>query len=53
VTDLAPEPCDTGEPATTVQPLGWHDLNGQISDTELVLRRMDTVTVTLDDGKIL
>jgi hypothetical protein len=47
VTDLAPEPCDTAEPqATTVPPFGWHDLYGQISDTELILRRMDTVTIT-------
>jgi hypothetical protein len=44
VTDLAPEPCDTAEPeATTVQPLGWRDLSGQISDDELVLRPMNTV----------
>jgi hypothetical protein len=47
MTDLAPEPCDTAEPATTtVRPLGWHDLSGQISDDELILRRMDTVTIT-------
>ena len=42
---LAPEPCDTGQPAApTVRPLGWHDLHGQISDTELILRPMNTLT---------
>lgn len=41
---LLPEPCDTGEPqATTVRPLGWRDLSGQIDDDELVLRPMNTV----------
>jgi hypothetical protein len=43
MTDLAPEPCDTAEPATTVRPLGWRDLSGQIDETELILRPMNTV----------
>lgn len=42
---MPPEPCDTGEPAaTTVAPLGWRDLYGQISADELILRRMDILT---------
>jgi hypothetical protein len=47
VTGLAPEPCDTAEPeATTVPPLGWRDLSGQISDLELILRPMTTLTIS-------
>ena len=41
---MPPEPCDTSEPATPVPPFGWRDLYGQLSDNELILRRMDTVT---------
>jgi hypothetical protein len=45
VTDLAPEPCDTAQPAATiVRPLAWRDLHGQIDDDELVLRPMNTLT---------
>jgi hypothetical protein len=45
VNPMPPEPCDTGEPqATTVRPLGWRDLSGQVDDDELVLRPMNTLT---------